>query len=438
MAADSGRPGVRLAALAIVLEPGITQANLYRQVLHLFRETGQFVDDVSARYFQGIHRYLPVCSRTRFHRSLITLGAVPSAGFSALLLSICLATSSSRATNTRPFDRRSLYLATRSFLAQVQGSFPPDIHLIQARLLLAVYDYTCGRPDDAFDSIAGCARMAYAARLHLFNRTSLQLPGFHEVVTNVNTDVDTDLQLETKEAANTWWGITICERIFFCEVTTPEQPLVTIIPDGDALLPTEPAVLEQIDYLDFNLIHRVAVSNINSVDVGGFGRSAQAAWLLDQVLNGFKIQSLDSKLSQLKALDNTFQTFLGGLVHQGGGKGSVFCEAIAITIRALFALHTHVTSLPQNFVQSTTPSLEDWSSRSDAALNTVTKMVVDVVDAHDTFDLLAPSYAFMIRAALRHIHEKSYWRDDSGLLSAEERLRTSLEKFDRHWNADTY
>lgn len=69
-----------------------------------------------------------------------------------------------------------------------------------------------GRPDDAFASIAGCARMAYAARLHLYNHPSLQPPGFQEAATNVDTDVDTDLQLEAKEAANTWWGIAICER----------------------------------------------------------------------------------------------------------------------------------------------------------------------------------------------------------------------------------
>ncbi|KAI4858494.1 hypothetical protein F4820DRAFT_442346 [Hypoxylon rubiginosum] len=305
MAADSGRPGVRLAAQvyesrprndapaalnhtshtspaafspsaspqAILLEPGATEANLYRQVLHLIRETGQFVDDISARYFQGIHRYLPVRSRTRFHKSLITLGAVPSAGFSALLLSICLATSSSRATNTRPFDRRSLHLATRSFLAQVQVSFRPSIYLIQARLLLAVYDYMRGRPDDAFASIAGCARMAYAARLHLYNHPSLQPPGFQEAATNVDTDVDTDLQLEAKEAANTWWGIAICERTFFCEVTIPEQPLVTVIPNGDALLPTEHAILKQVKYLDSNLIPRVAVSSLSSANIKKFSRT---------------------------------------------------------------------------------------------------------------------------------------------------------------------
>jgi hypothetical protein len=74
----------------------VSEANLYRQVLHRIRETGQFVDDISTRYFQGFHQYLPVISRARFHGNLVTLGAVPSAGFSTLLLSICLASSSTK------------------------------------------------------------------------------------------------------------------------------------------------------------------------------------------------------------------------------------------------------------------------------------------------------------------------------------------------------
>jgi hypothetical protein len=199
-------------------EPTASEASLYLHAHDLIRATGQFVDDISARYFQGLHRYLPVISRTRFHGSLITPGATPSAGFSVLLLSICLATTSPKlgwrtgdATNPRPVDRRSLHLATKSFFAQVQALFPPSVPLIQAGLLLAVYEYAQGRPDEAFVSIASCARMAYAARIHLCNRPSPQPPGSPRAAPTTDTHTNTGLQLQA-EAANTWWGIIICER----------------------------------------------------------------------------------------------------------------------------------------------------------------------------------------------------------------------------------
>lgn len=204
-------------SLTIPAEPlTSSEANLYLQVHGLIRETGQFVDDVSARYFQGIHRHLPIISRTRFHNNLITLGGTPSAGFSVLLVAVCLVSSCPelerriRCTtdNDRQVDRRSMYLSARSLLAQVQAIFPPSVHLIQAGVLLAVYEYVNDRPDEAFASIAGCARMAYAARIHLCSRPSLQPPW----TPTASANSDTDVSLQAQEAGNTWWGIVVCER----------------------------------------------------------------------------------------------------------------------------------------------------------------------------------------------------------------------------------
>ena len=170
------------------------------------------MDDISARYFQGFHRHLPVISRIRFYDSLITLGAAPAANFSVLLLTICLITHApalgyqSGHDATRSDEQQSLYLTARSLFAQVQVSRSPSVPLVQAGLLLAVYEYTHGRPDDAFVTIAGSARMAYAARVHAHdcNRTrTTQTAGHNE---------DTNFLLQAEEAANTWWGIVIWER----------------------------------------------------------------------------------------------------------------------------------------------------------------------------------------------------------------------------------
>lgn len=188
--------------MSVQSEPSQTEASLYREVLRLIGETHQFVDDITASYFRyGIHRYLPVISRTRFQRSLLTLGAVPSAGFSVLLLAICLNAPDAPILLSQE-ARRRLYLATKSICAQVQGSSAPSIHLVQARLLLTLHEYVQGRPEEAFEAIAACARMAYAARLHRFTTHG----------SNASEPEDLDLQLQSREAANTWWGITICER----------------------------------------------------------------------------------------------------------------------------------------------------------------------------------------------------------------------------------
>lgn len=199
----------------LATEPATGEANLYRYVLQLIHETGQFVDDISTRYFKGLHRYLPICSRTRFYRNLITLGAVPSADFSGLLLAICLITTSGTLDRMAGApERRPLYLATNSVLALVQEIYPSSICLIQSRLLLAVYEYTCGRSEIAFQNISGCARMAYAARIHFDCRSSSQKAVLSRTA-NMETSPDLDDQLYAEERANTWWGIVICERYVF-------------------------------------------------------------------------------------------------------------------------------------------------------------------------------------------------------------------------------
>ena len=185
---------------------------MYREVHDIIRATGQSVDDISARYFQGFHRHLPIISRTRFYNNFITLGSASTADFLVLLLTICLTTRApalgcqSGSGATRSTEEQSLYLTARSLFAQVQVSCSPSVPLIQAGLLLAVYEYTHGRPEDAFVTIAGSARMAYAARIHAryHHRTQMAHPASHKA--------DADLHLQAEEAANTWWGIVICER----------------------------------------------------------------------------------------------------------------------------------------------------------------------------------------------------------------------------------
>jgi len=170
------------------------------------------VDDISARYFQGFHRSLPIISRTRFYNNLITLGAAPAADFSVLLLTICLITYAP-ALGYQPshgapqsVEQQSLYLTARSLFAQVQVSCSPSVPLIQAGILLAVYEYTHDRPGDAFVTISGSARMAYAARIHARDRHQTQMT--HTAAHSAETDI----LLLAEEAANTWWGIVIYER----------------------------------------------------------------------------------------------------------------------------------------------------------------------------------------------------------------------------------
>lgn len=122
-------------------------------------------------------------------------------------------------------------------------------------------------------------------------------------------------------------------RTLFNEVMVFDQPLLTTFPAGDARLPTEPEVLDQLDILNLESLPNVPVCCLTSPKIGGFGRTAQATCLLDQVLRIFDTVDIDSRLLQLDGLDTSIQAFLSLVIPQCQAKCGTFCTAVNIAIR---------------------------------------------------------------------------------------------------------
>ena len=103
-------------------------------------------------------------------------------------------------------------------------------------------------------------------------------------------------------------------------------------------------------------------------------------------------------------------------------------------------------------------SLGDWQASSLAALDTVTTIVVDVVDCHHrssscpgggapptvSLDATPPNHMYIVRAALRHIRTRPRGDEHGGgggaptspppwPETAEPDLRRYLDKFCRRW-----
>ncbi|KAE8395117.1 hypothetical protein BDV23DRAFT_169123 [Aspergillus alliaceus] len=411
---SSERPS-DVITLGPLMDPTAIDTTLYLQARRIIQMTNQFVDDISVRYFQGIHRHLPVVSRKRFHDYLIYVGGPPPASFSALLLSICLVTYHPEILprSLQHISRESLYLTIKLLFTQVQATFPPSVHLIQAGVLLALYEYARGKPDDAFLSITSCARMGYAAGLH------------HERPTVFHTFK------EDEEAANTWSYIIILERLFSCDISARGQPFAT-----DSFNHAPQILPEHNEYGD-KLSHFLAAPV--SIEMRGLGYSVRAAWLLDQVLTATKSSYLDIQLGQLDELDTSLRAFLEHLLPQCQGVWGVFCGGIGIAIRALFMLHWHILG------QLTQPGSVKWEERkrrSNDTLDTVTNMVIDIAGSHvnmspHLIDLLPPSCVYITRAALKHIHDNAALKYEKWLWETDKQLEILLDQFGHRWGFDT-
>lgn len=179
-------------------EPTNLNSTLYLQIIRIIRLVDHSVDDISMRYFRGIHTFIPVISPCRFRQELLHSSTLPSATFSLLLLSMCLITyHPGLAKGSSAIDHATLYLTTKSLYTQIQSSFPNSLHLIQAGIIIASYEYATKKINDAFASIGVCARMGYAARLHIVNLVE---------------GLDPMEYSQADEELATWWGIVIAER----------------------------------------------------------------------------------------------------------------------------------------------------------------------------------------------------------------------------------
>lgn len=219
---------------------------------------------------------------------------------------------------------------------QVHSSSPPSLHLIQTGIILATYEYSNGKVENALASISLCARMGYACRIHL---------------SNPNPKLEGNNFLQAEEEANTWWGIAICERYelrkytkiigksdlcfrtFFCELDDFDQPFAARFPDIHTQLPRE--TYSPKDNNQFRPIQPTDTAE-DAIRSGGYACIAQAAWLLDQVFKTIELTDIDAKLIQLDGLDHTLRTFLTIVMEQSQGKWGKFCTANAILIRSVF------------------------------------------------------------------------------------------------------
>lgn len=184
------------------------------QAQRLLETTGLYLDEISVRYFQGIHTFVPIISRRRFHARLLSFGANLQADFALLVLCMALLVSSPESVDLlgpqrgHRLEDPTLYVATKSLMAQAQALCAPTTRLVQAGVLIAVYEYAHGHPEQAFVTIGSYTRMAYAA----------QLRSIPALVRNAAPQADWTIE---EEEINTWWGIRICERYVLGPLHTP-------------------------------------------------------------------------------------------------------------------------------------------------------------------------------------------------------------------------
>lgn len=175
-------------------QPFDFNARFTAQVVELLARDCLDIEHFCKAYFSILSARLPIIDKEQFYMRLSSLCSQPDANFSLLLLCMSLVTRRS----IKPDDSNqpgTLYFTAKSFHTLLSSLGRLSLDLVQAGLLIALYEYCHALLETASLSIWTCAKMGYTPELdktlnHDFGNTST-----------------TTVRLQSGRCV--WWGIYI-------------------------------------------------------------------------------------------------------------------------------------------------------------------------------------------------------------------------------------
>lgn len=163
---------------------------------HLLRMLGDFdqVQSAAGRYFDNMHTWLPFISKKRFYGQHLRPSFQSEPDVVLLLLALKLITTLPQHPRK---PRTPSYHAVKQFNLELESSTMLSTPILQAGIILALYELLHGIYPAAFLSIGACARYAHALGINVSKTVKTK-----KVLTLV----------EVEERRRIWWAIVILDR----------------------------------------------------------------------------------------------------------------------------------------------------------------------------------------------------------------------------------
>lgn len=168
------------------------EASIPTQVLNIIISNGDGVPSVTSTYFRTIDVWLPVIDAETCVRRLETITQDDNVELSSLLLSMFLVTRPPGNNSNLRDMQNPLYYETKTLYSFVFSSGRSTIEVIQAGLLIALYEVGHGMNEAAQITLAICSRMAMKMKAVKYRNSSRNI--------------------QNTEFGRLWWGIVTLDR----------------------------------------------------------------------------------------------------------------------------------------------------------------------------------------------------------------------------------
>ncbi|KAK5992008.1 Transcription factor BOA15 [Cladobotryum mycophilum] len=266
----------------------------------------------SKAFFDTVHAWMPIISRIQFSKTLLNRLSYRRAELYLLILSMRLCCS--RVTTARTL----LYRTTKQLHFEIEGLGAPSLPVLQASVLIALYELGHAIYPAASLSVAHCARYATALGIDK-TVTAKGIAGLEWI--------------EEEERRRVWWSILTLDR--FTNLYDTQHHLVTPDPDSGSFLPVDDQAWNAGTSRPEDSF---PLGSANILLMGRFARFAQGAHLLSQVLHHIAEQSSDT--TQLRRTMLALVNLSNMEAHM---RRLEFCTQTAVCYSGILLLeHPHV------------------------------------------------------------------------------------------------
>ncbi|KAK4541915.1 hypothetical protein LTR36_007279 [Oleoguttula mirabilis] len=276
-------------------------------------------------FFGTVHTYFPIISKIRLYQHLANPLHEPGADIALLFLAMKLA--ASEIPEGLP-PQTQLYQDVKSFYSYVEAQNGFSIQLIQALLLISMYEMGHAIYPAAYLSIGHAAHLGHAMGLH--NRKAPQMLQRCTTWT------------EQEERRRVWWGVVIMDR--FVSIGHRGKPFASADPSLDVHLPTDDSYWDRGQML---VAAPLALSASPTTRAAPFARTCQSSHLLGKVIRHLNDTNLplDYKFEEALQLNRTIRALAGLLPKEAEEDDPTLrptlCTSMAICYSALLILHDH-------------------------------------------------------------------------------------------------
>jgi hypothetical protein len=191
---------------------------------------------IAKSFFETIHEWMPIISKKQLYKNLNPI-CLPGADYALLLLSMDLISWLPSSQDQDP--RTSTYLTAKKYFLDLEIAGVVSVQILQAGILIAIFELGHAIYPSAFLSVAHCARYASALGIGWRKASSGEILSGH---------------LDLEERNRSWWAIVLLDRYDFhhcvlynyvptyffgriINVGRTEQPLLIPHPGIDVILP---------------------------------------------------------------------------------------------------------------------------------------------------------------------------------------------------------